>query len=59
MASVSWQCPEDQLITLLRKNAATTTAAPIDVDGLFGAAELRLGGEHQETVRISRADGRS
>lgn len=28
------------------------------VDRLFGAAELRLGGEHQQTVRISRTDGR-
>jgi type IV secretion system protein VirB9 len=28
------------------------------VDRLFAAAELRLGGEHQEVVRISRADGR-
>jgi len=27
------------------------------VDRLFGAAELRLGGEHQETVRIVRTDG--
>ena len=25
---------------------------------LLGAAELRLGGEHQQTVRISRTDGR-
>jgi type IV secretion system protein VirB9 len=29
------------------------------VDRLFGAAELRLGGDHQQTVRISRTDGRS
>ena len=29
------------------------------VDRLFGAAELRLGGEHQQTVRIVRTDGRS
>jgi len=28
------------------------------VDRLFGAAELRLGGEHQQVVRISRTDGR-
>ncbi len=28
------------------------------VDRLFGAAELRLGGEHHQTVRISRTDGR-
>ena len=28
------------------------------VDRLFSAAELRLGGEHQQTVRISRTDGR-
>lgn len=28
------------------------------VDRLFGAAELRLGGEHQQTVRIVRTDGR-
>jgi P-type conjugative transfer protein TrbG len=28
------------------------------VDRLFAAAELRMGGEHQETVRISRIDGR-
>ena len=28
------------------------------VDRLFAAAELRLGGERQETVRISRSDGR-
>jgi len=28
------------------------------VDRLFGAAELRLGGAHQQTVRISRSDGR-
>jgi type IV secretion system protein VirB9 len=29
------------------------------VDRLFGAAELRLGsGDHQQTVRISRSDGR-
>ena len=28
------------------------------VDRLFGAAELRLGGEHQQAVRISRTDGR-
>jgi type IV secretion system protein VirB9 len=29
------------------------------VDRLFAAAELRLGGEHQQVVRIVRADGRS
>jgi type IV secretion system protein VirB9 len=29
------------------------------VDRLFAAAELRMGGEHQETVRISRIDGRA
>jgi P-type conjugative transfer protein TrbG len=29
------------------------------VDRLFAAAELRMGGEHQETVRISRTDGRA
>ena len=29
------------------------------VDRLFAAAELRMGGEHQETVRISRTDGRT
>ena len=29
------------------------------VDRLFAAAELRLGGEHQQTVRISRTDGRA
>jgi type IV secretion system protein TrbG len=28
------------------------------VDRLFAAAELRLGGEHQQTVRIVRTDGR-
>ena len=28
------------------------------VDRLFAAAELRMGGEHQQTVRISRTDGR-
>lgn len=28
------------------------------VDGLFGAAELRLGGKHQAIVRIERTDGR-
>ena len=28
------------------------------VDRLFAAAELRLGGDHQQTVRISRTDGR-
>jgi P-type conjugative transfer protein TrbG len=28
------------------------------VDRLFAAAELRMGGEHQESVRISRTDGR-
>lgn len=28
------------------------------VDGLFGAAELRLGGKHQAVVRIERTDGR-
>ncbi|WP_049766217.1 P-type conjugative transfer protein TrbG [Rhodopseudomonas palustris] len=28
------------------------------VDRLFGAAELRLGGDQQQTVRISRTDGR-
>lgn len=28
------------------------------VDRLFGAAELRLGGEHQQVVRIERTDGR-
>ena len=27
------------------------------VDGLFGAAELRLGGKHQAIVRIERTDG--
>jgi type IV secretion system protein VirB9 len=27
------------------------------VDGLFGAAELRLGGKHQAVVRIERTDG--
>jgi type IV secretion system protein VirB9 len=30
----------------------------IIVDRLFGAAELKLGGEHQQTVRIVRTDGR-
>jgi len=29
------------------------------VDRLFGAAELRLGGEHQQTVRIVRTDTRA
>ena len=29
------------------------------VDRLFGAAELRLGGEHQQTVRIVRIDART
>jgi P-type conjugative transfer protein TrbG len=29
------------------------------VDRLFAAAELRLGGEHQQTVRIVRTDGKS
>ena len=29
------------------------------VDRLFAAAELRMGGEHQQTVRISRTDGRA
>ena len=29
------------------------------VDRLFAAAELRIGGDHQQTVRISRTDGRS
>ena len=29
------------------------------VDRLFAAAELRLGGEHQQAVRISRTDGRA
>lgn len=29
------------------------------VDRLFAAAELRMGGEHQESVRISRTDGRT
>jgi type IV secretion system protein VirB9 len=28
------------------------------VDRLFGAAELRLGGDRQQTVRIARTDGR-
>ena len=28
------------------------------VDRLFGAAELRLGGDPQQVVRISRTDGR-
>jgi type IV secretion system protein VirB9 len=28
------------------------------VDRLFAAAELRLGGKHQSTVRIVRTDGR-
>jgi len=28
------------------------------VDRLFGAAELRLGGESQQVVRIERTDGR-
>ena len=28
------------------------------VDRLFAAAELRMGGEHQQSVRISRIDGR-
>jgi P-type conjugative transfer protein TrbG len=28
------------------------------VDRLFAAAELRMGGEHQQTVRVSRTDGR-
>ena len=28
------------------------------VDRLFAAAELRLGGENQQKVRIVRADGR-
>jgi type IV secretion system protein VirB9 len=29
------------------------------VDRLFAAAELRMGGKHQQTVRISRTDGRA
>jgi type IV secretion system protein TrbG len=29
------------------------------VDRLFAAAELRIGGAHQQTVRISRTDGRT
>jgi P-type conjugative transfer protein TrbG len=29
------------------------------VDRLFAAAELRMGGEHQQTVRITRTDGRA
>ncbi|MGY4307871.1 P-type conjugative transfer protein TrbG [Bradyrhizobium sp. USDA 4369] len=29
------------------------------VDRLFAAAELRMGGEHQQTVRINRTDGRA
>ena len=29
------------------------------VDRLFAAAELRLGGEHQQKVRIIRTDGRT
>ena len=29
------------------------------VDRLFAAAELRMGSEHQQTVRISRTDGRT
>lgn len=29
------------------------------VDRLFAAAELRMGGEHQQAVRISRTDGRA
>ncbi|CAM5761160.1 hypothetical protein LMIY3S_00046 [Labrys miyagiensis] len=29
------------------------------IDRLFGAAELRLGGQHQQIVRISRTDGRT
>lgn len=29
------------------------------VDRLFAAAELRMGGEHQQTVRISRTEGRA
>lgn len=29
------------------------------VDRLFAAAEIRMGGEHQQTVRISRTDGRA
>ena len=29
------------------------------VDRLFGAAELRLGGDHQQTVRIVRTDART
>jgi P-type conjugative transfer protein TrbG len=29
------------------------------VDRLFAAAELRMGGEHQQSVRISRTDGRT
>jgi type IV secretion system protein TrbG len=29
------------------------------VDRLFAAAELRMGGEHQQVVRISRTDGRA
>ena len=29
------------------------------VDRLFGAAELRLGGEHQQIVRIVRTDARA
>jgi P-type conjugative transfer protein TrbG len=28
------------------------------VDRLFAAAELRLGGEHQQVVRVVRTDGR-
>ncbi len=29
------------------------------IDRLFGAAELRLGGERQQKVRIARTDGKS
>ncbi len=28
------------------------------VDRLFAAAELKLGGKHQQTVRVVRTDGR-
>jgi type IV secretion system protein VirB9 len=28
------------------------------VDRLFAAAELKLGGEHQQVVRVVRTDGR-
>jgi len=73
MASVSWDYPRDRMLALQRQAHAASAATPIDtglslenlrfrspyyiVDRLFGAAELRLGADKGDIVRVERTDG--